>query len=81
MSQVLTRPRPAEPAAVELVNAEILGAEIDALAEAYRGREADLRVELAQRLKRALQEGRQRAEKLLAGRRLGPRLRRAPRRG
>src|ERR1700720_829198 len=65
MSQVLSRSRPAEPAAVELVNAEALSAEIAALAEAYRGREADLRVELAQRLKRALQEGRQRAEQLL----------------
>ena len=65
MSQVLSRPRPAEPAAVDLVNAEVLGAEIEALAEEYRGREADLRVELAQRLKRVLQEGRQRAEQLL----------------
>src|SRR5271169_7240788 len=65
MSQVLVRPRPAELAAVELIDAEALGAEIAALAERYRGREADLRVELAQRLKRALAEGRQRAEQLL----------------
>jgi [protein-PII] uridylyltransferase len=65
MSQVLSRARPAEPVAVELVDAAAFGAEIDALAEAYRGREADLRAELAQRLKRVLAEGRQRAEKLL----------------
>src|SRR6202030_2631033 len=65
MSQVLTRPRSAEPVAVELIDAELLGAEIAALAEAYRGREADLRVEFAQRLNSALVEGRQRAEQLL----------------
>src|SRR5713226_7656631 len=65
MSQVLSRARSAEPAAVELVDAAAFGAEIDALAEQYRGREADLRAELAQRLKRVLAEGRQRAEKLL----------------
>ncbi len=44
MSQFLSRPRPAEPAAVELVNVEVLGAEIAALAEEHRGREAELRL-------------------------------------
>ena len=65
MSQVLSRPRSAEPVAVELIDVGALSAEIAALAETHRGRDADLRTEFAQRLKRALQEGRQRAEQLL----------------
>ncbi|HLL28661.1 MAG TPA: [protein-PII] uridylyltransferase [Xanthobacteraceae bacterium] len=65
MSQLLSRPRPAEPTAVELIDLNLLGAEIAALTEQYRGRDADLRAEFAKCLKRALVEGRQRAEQLL----------------
>jgi [protein-PII] uridylyltransferase len=65
MSQVLSRPRPAEPVAVDLVDAEALTADIGALAERHQGRDADFRAELDKRLKQALQEGRHRAEKLL----------------
>src|SRR6185295_16112227 len=53
------------PAPEELVDVVAIKAELVALTKEYEGREADLRVEFAQRLKRVLQEGRQQAEQIL----------------
>jgi [protein-PII] uridylyltransferase len=77
-----TAPRPAPGHAprgtVELIDARALAAELDALAADRRGDERDLRAQVAQRLKAALNEGRAKAEKLLLkdrhGRRCAERL-------
>jgi [protein-PII] uridylyltransferase len=65
MPQVATRHRPSEPTSSDLFDESAIKAELAALTMAYEGREADLRVEFAQRLKRVLQDGRTRAEQIL----------------
>ncbi len=56
---------PATRSAAELIEAAAIAAELDALAEAYAGREAELRAAVAQRLKTALMRARANAEQLL----------------
>ena len=62
----------------ELIDVRALAAELDALAADHHGDERDLRAQVAQRLKAALVEGRNKAEKLLLkdrhGRRCAERL-------
>lgn len=65
MSQVSMR-RQDEPAfESQLLDVTAIRAEFDLLRKEYEGRESEMRVEFAQRLKRVLQEGRQRAEEIL----------------
>jgi len=65
-------------AATELLDARALTADLDRLAHAHHGREREMRTAVAQRLKRALGEGRAAAERLLlkdrSGRRCAERL-------
>src|SRR5690348_4736661 len=49
----------------DLIDAAAIAAELDALAAARTGSDADLRAAVAQRLKAALQDGRARAERIL----------------
>src|SRR5690349_15923933 len=63
MSRPSPRRRP--DSRVELIHLPALKAEVDQLRKDYEGRETDMRVEFAQCMKRALQEGRKRAEELL----------------
>jgi [protein-PII] uridylyltransferase len=67
------RARPATPsrAAVELIDAPAIAAELELLAKAHTGGERELRTALAQRLKTALNDGRAKAEQLLLKDRLG----------
>lgn len=66
MSQISLRRRPERTSeSEELLDATAIRAEFDLLRKEYEGREADMRVEFAQRLKRLLHEGRQRVEKML----------------
>ena len=62
----------------ELIDARALAAELDAMAADRRGDDRDLRAQVAQRLKTALNEGRDKAERLLLkdrnGRRCAERL-------
>src|ERR1700739_1749308 len=68
---------PARSAAA-LIDTAAIAAELDELAEAYAGREAELRAAIAQRLKAALMRARANAEQLLLkdrhGRRCAERL-------
>jgi len=67
-SLAFDRTRPAADAgakARDLIDAAAIAAELDALAAARTGSDADLRTAVAQRLKTALQEGRARAEQIL----------------
>jgi len=58
-------PRRRSDPGVELIDLSAVKAGIDQLRKDYEGRETDMRVEFAQHMKRALQEGRKRAEELL----------------
>ena len=58
-------PRRSSDPGVELIDLSAVKAGIDQLRKDYEGRETDMRVEFAQHMKRALQEGRKRAEELL----------------
>ena len=62
-----THARPAAPsrAAVELIDARAVAADLEALAKAHSGGERELLRTLAQRLKTALNDGRAKAEQLL----------------
>jgi [protein-PII] uridylyltransferase len=64
MSRTSPRRRSA-PEAEELIDLPAVKEELDQLRKEFSGREADMRVEFAQRLKRVLIEGRKRAEELL----------------
>jgi [protein-PII] uridylyltransferase len=65
MPQAATRRIRSAAAPGELLDVAAVKAELQALTKEYEGREADLRVEFAQRLKRVLQEGRRQAEQIL----------------
>jgi [protein-PII] uridylyltransferase len=62
-----TLARPATPsrAAVELIDARAIAADLETLAQTHTGGERELRTALAQRLKTALNDGRAKAEQLL----------------
>jgi [protein-PII] uridylyltransferase len=62
-----TRARPATPsrAAIELIDARAIAADLELLAQTHTGGERELRTALAQRLKAALNDGRAKAEQLL----------------
>ena len=67
-SPALDQTRPAPEDAVtsaDLIDAPTIAAELDALAAARTGSEAELRTAVAQRLKAALQDGRAKAEQML----------------
>lgn len=64
MSRTSPRRR-AAPEAEELIDLPAVKEELDRLRKEFSGREADMRVEFAQRLKRVLIEGRKRAEEML----------------
>jgi [protein-PII] uridylyltransferase len=67
-SLVLDQTRPATETGAksrDLIDAAAIAAELDALAAARTGSDADLRAAIAQRLKAALQDGRARAEQIL----------------
>lgn len=64
MSRTSPRRR-AAPEAEELIDLPAVKEELDRLRKDFAGREADMRVEFAQRLKRVLIEGRKRAEEML----------------
>ncbi len=64
MSRASPRRRP-EIETADLIDLPAVKAEIDQLRKDFEGRETDMRVEFAQRMKRILQEGRKRAEELL----------------
>ncbi|HVT55090.1 MAG TPA: [protein-PII] uridylyltransferase, partial [Xanthobacteraceae bacterium] len=63
MSRASPRRRP--DSEVELIDFAAVKAAVDALRAEFEGRDADMRAEFAQAMKRALQEGRKRAEELL----------------
>ncbi|HMN52327.1 MAG TPA: nucleotidyltransferase domain-containing protein, partial [Xanthobacteraceae bacterium] len=67
MSRSPRRRRRAKPGAADLINVAKLRAELAKLSEQHQGRAADIRVALTQRLKTALTEGRELAEKKLLG--------------
>src|SRR5437899_7336737 len=62
---MLTPAEPTPPAAVPLLDAPLIAAELKALAKLHAGHERELRIAVAQRLKTAVTEGRAAAEKLL----------------
>jgi [protein-PII] uridylyltransferase len=64
MSRTSPRRR-AAPEAEELIDLPAVKEELEQLRKDFTGREADMRVEFAQRLKRILIEGRKRAEEML----------------
>src|SRR5262245_35409975 len=53
------------PGTAKLVDSAALAADLEQLAEAHAGRDRELRTAIAQRLKRALADGRAQAEQLL----------------
>jgi [protein-PII] uridylyltransferase len=62
---MLTPTEPTPPAAVPLLDAPLIAAELEALAKLHAGKERELRTAVAQRLRTAVTEGRAAAEKLL----------------
>src|SRR5260221_14058078 len=75
---MLTRPDPPPRTIAELIAAPAIAADLETLADAYAGRERELRTAVAQRLKTALTEARAHSERLLLkdrhGRRCAERL-------
>ncbi len=70
---MLTPPAEAPRASADLLDVDVLAADLDKLCKLHAGHERELRTALAQRLKAALMEGRATAEKLLLSDRHGRR--------